>query len=133
MIIAFSAEDNEGLQSRISHHFGRCPYYIFVQVEDKNIVSVKGEENPFFSSHQPGAVPEYISSKNAAVIVAGGMGPRAVQFFEQFKVAPIIGVSGKIEDVLDDILEGKYKTVGVRDYDPLKHDRHRDELEHGHN
>ncbi len=130
MIIAFSADDDEGLRSRISHHFGRCPYYIFVEVENKDIVSVNGEENPYFSSHQPGAVPEYISSKHAQFIVAGGMGPRAVQFFEQYRIAPIIGVSGKIEDVLDDILEGKYETVGMRNYDPSKHDRHKDERDH---
>ncbi len=133
MIIAFSADDNEGLKSRISHHFGRCPYYVFVEVEDGHIVSVNGEENPYYTSHEPGAVPGYISSKNADFIVAGGMGPRAVQFFEQYRISPIIGVSGVVEDVLKDILEGKYETVGIRDYDPSKHDRHKDELEHGHN
>ncbi len=129
MVIAFSADNNEGLKSRVSHHFGRCPYYIFVEVDNKNIISVKGEKNPYFNSHEAGAVPEYISSKNANLIVAGGMGPRAVQFFEQYQVAPIIGVAGKVEDVLPDILEGKYETVGVRDYDPSKHDRHKNEMD----
>ena len=31
--IAFSSEDNIGLKSQMSMHFGRCPYYTIVEVE----------------------------------------------------------------------------------------------------
>ncbi len=31
--IALSAEDNSGLEGMLSAHFGRCPFYTFVNVE----------------------------------------------------------------------------------------------------
>jgi len=130
MIIAFSADDKNGLESQISHHFGRCPYYIFVEVEDGKIKLVKAEDNPYYNSHGPGVVPQYIASKNANFIVAGGMGPRAVEFFEQYGVSPIIGVTGIVKDVVDDIIAGKYKVVSLRNYNPMIHDRHKGEIDH---
>ena len=35
--IAFASEENTGLESRLSHHFGRCPYYVFVEIEDDEV------------------------------------------------------------------------------------------------
>ena len=33
MRIAISVEDDNGLDSVISHHFGRCPYFVLVDVD----------------------------------------------------------------------------------------------------
>jgi len=35
MKISFASEDGKGLDSMLAHHFGRCPYYIFVEVDGK--------------------------------------------------------------------------------------------------
>ncbi|MCD6445854.1 hypothetical protein J7L49_03610, partial [Candidatus Bathyarchaeota archaeon] len=40
-------------------------------------------------------------------ILAGGMGPRAIDWFNRLGVQPITGVSGRVKDVLDDYLAGK--------------------------
>ena len=105
--IAFASEENIGLDSRLSHHFGRCPYYVFVEIEDGEIKNVEVKENPYFTSHMPGAVPRFIADEGAKVIIAGGMGPRAIDWFRRLGIQPITGVSGIIRDILNDYLVGK--------------------------
>ena len=108
MKIAVATEDNRGLEAALSQHFGRCPYYILVDVDDNEIGEVKAFENPFYGSHgQPGEVPAFIKSTGAHVIIAGGMGPKAIGFFEQYGIQGVTGVSGMVQDVIRLYLSGQ--------------------------
>ena len=44
MRIAISAEANQGLDSPISQHFGRCPYFILVDLKEQEIEAVTGRK-----------------------------------------------------------------------------------------
>ncbi len=106
MRIAFAADSNEGLDSAVSMHFGRCPFYVFVDVENGQVQKVETVENPFYYDHgAPGQVPSFIANHGANAIVAGGMGPRAIAFFEQLGVEAVTGASGRVRDVLDAYLK----------------------------
>jgi len=105
--VVFASEEDNGLESKISYHFGRCPYYIFVDVRGEVVESVKVEANPFFNAHQPGMVPKFLAEKRADVVISGGMGPRALQFFREMGIKPITGVSGKVGDILKKYLKGE--------------------------
>lgn len=107
MKIAVSAEMNEGQNSTVAHHFGRCPYFALAEVADKGIDSIKFIENPFFESHQPGQVPEFIKDQGADVMLSGGMGRRAIQFFKDYDIETATGASGTVKDALIDYLDGK--------------------------
>ena len=87
--LAFASEDDSGLDSRISSHFGRCPYYTFVDVEGRKVMNVEVKANPYFDAHMPGAIPQFIASEGAKVVFAGGMGPRAVEKFNGLDIQPI--------------------------------------------
>jgi len=106
MRVAIAAEDNKGLDGSVSHHFGRCPYFLLVDIEDGKVVGEQSIENPYFAGHEPGMVPEFIRSQNAAVMVSGGMGRRAIAFFEDFNIATATGASGTARETLDRYLEG---------------------------
>ena len=67
--IAFSCEDNQGLQSDMSMHFGRCPHFTLVDVEGDEIKEVQVVANPAFENHVPGVVPKFISEQKATVRV----------------------------------------------------------------
>ncbi len=106
--IALATDDNQGLDASLSSHFGRCPYYTFVDVEGSEIKGVSSLANPFYGEHgQPGQVPGFINDQGAEVIIAGGMGYRAMQFFRDFGIEPISGVRGKVREVVDAYLEGR--------------------------
>ena len=106
MIIAFSSDDNRGLDGVLAYHFGRCPYFTFVEVDGEKIKKVTIQENPYVDSHEPGQVPQYIHSQGAEMIVAGGMGPRAQEWFANLGVKPIAGAFGKIRDLIGAIIQG---------------------------
>ncbi len=123
--IAFACEDNGGLKSQMSMHFGRCPYYTLVDVEGGAIKAVEVVENPYFENHSPGVVPPFISSQKAQVMLAGGMGPRAIDLFQSLGIEVATGVGGQVENVLTAYLEGK-----VSGTSPCAHDHPHPE-EHG--
>lgn len=106
MRIAVSVDQDQGLTSVVSHHFGRCPYYLLADIEGKNVKEVTIVANPFFEQHQPGQVPGFINEQGANVIITGGMGRRAITFFEQFNIEPVTGAFGTVGQVLQNYLNG---------------------------
>jgi predicted Fe-Mo cluster-binding NifX family protein len=106
MRIAVSAEENRGLESAVSHHFGRCLYFIIVDIEDDAIKDVQAVENPYYSNHQPGMVPEFISSQKVDVMISGGMGRKAIGFFQQFGITPATGAFDNVQATIDRYLDG---------------------------
>lgn len=108
MKIALATDDDRGLEAVLSHHFGRCPYYVLVDIDDEEIKGVRAEQNPFYESHgQPGEVPNFIKNLGAQVMIAGGMGPKAIGFFEQFGIHAITGASGMVGEVIKAYMSGQ--------------------------
>jgi predicted Fe-Mo cluster-binding NifX family protein len=119
--IAFSCENDQGLQSEMSMHFGRCPHFTLVDVEGKEVKEIKVVANPAFSNHVPGVVPKFISEQNVNVMVAGGMGPKAIDMFNGFGIEVATGVGGLVENVLNAYLEGKVKGTEACKHDHGDH------------
>ncbi len=122
MRIAISADDKNGLESVVSPHFGRCPHYILVDVEGQEIKAVKAVDNPYYGRHAPGQVPTFINERGANVMLTGGMGGRAIAFFERFGIEAVTGASGTVRYALERYLGGE-----LRGYEPCHESQ-----EHGH-
>ena len=105
--IAVSAEDKRGSDSVVSPHFGRCPYFIMVDLDGAQVKTVTAVENPFYGNHQPGQVPAFIYSQGANVMLAGGMGARAIQFFNDYGIAVATGAAGTVRMAIDRYLNGQ--------------------------
>ncbi len=107
MKIAFTSDEKRGLESTMSYHFGHCPYFVIVDIEGNKVSKVESIENPLAESHNPGELPGFMKDLGVEVIATGGMGPRAQEFFKQFGIKPIIGVYGKVKDVLEELVGEK--------------------------
>jgi predicted Fe-Mo cluster-binding NifX family protein len=117
MRIAFASEDNLGLKGEISVHFGRCPYYTFLEVDGNDVKNWEILKNPYHGNHAPGKVPGFIHSQKADVMIAGGMGPRAIEFFDGFGIEAVTGAFGRIEDALNAYLKGELRGAGACQHD----------------
>lgn len=104
--IAVSVGTDEGLDAPISTHFGRCPFFTIVEVEGQEILGVEAVVNPFYPNHEPGQVPGFIHSLNVNVMLSGGMGGRAVAFFEQFGIQPVTRARGTARAAVTQYLQG---------------------------
>jgi predicted Fe-Mo cluster-binding NifX family protein len=111
MRIAVSAENNGGLDAAVCGHFGHSPYFALVDIEGGQVGSVRMIANPHYPQHAPGAIPEFIHEQGANVMLTGGMGARAVSFFEQFGVEPITGAGGTVRQALEQYLSGQLTGV----------------------
>jgi predicted Fe-Mo cluster-binding NifX family protein len=109
MRIAVSADDKHGLESIVSPHFGRCPHFTLVDVEEGQVKAVRDLDNPFFSGHEPGQVPGFIASQSAQVMLTGGMGQRAVWFFQQHGIESVTGAYGSVRQAVQSYLGGQLR------------------------
>ena len=107
MRIAISSNDNRDLESTVSHHFGRCPYFVLVDVDNGSLQDVQTIENPYFQQHTPGQVPRFIHEQNAEVMICGGMGRRAIAFFQEFGIETAAGAMGTAGETLESYLKGE--------------------------
>jgi len=106
MRVAVSADNNNGLDSVVSPHFGRCAYYVLVDLDGREVSRISAVENPAYGQHQPGQVPGFIKRHGADVMLSGGMGRRAIGFFQQFGIQAVTGATGTVRHALEQYLGG---------------------------
>jgi len=94
-------------EENVSSHFGRCPIYTLIEIQEEKIVKKEEFPNP---GHQPGLIPRLLSKKGINTIIAGGMGPRAQAIFAEKNIETIIGVQGKVSDVVQKYINNKLET-----------------------
>ena len=87
----------------VSQHFGRCPAFTIVTIENGRLLSTEVIENP---GHHPGFIPRFLHERGVRSIVAGGMGQRASALFQELGMQAFVGVSGPVSGVIDRILAG---------------------------
>jgi predicted Fe-Mo cluster-binding NifX family protein len=105
-IIAVASEDDRGLESQVCPHFGHCPTFTLVELHAGRISDVRVETNPLARSHSPGSLPAHVRSLGAEVMLAGGMGQRAVAFFREMGIEACAGYEGPVREAVEDYLNG---------------------------
>jgi len=98
MKIAISTDGN-----KVSSHFGRCPQFTIIEVENNKLIDKKVIENP---GHHPGFLPQYLNEIGVSCIVAGGMGMRAKELFDHAGIEAILGVEGEVDKIINKIING---------------------------
>ncbi len=99
MKIAISTDNGE-----VSAHFGRCPEFTIVEIDGEKIVYMEVIPNP---GHEPGFLPKFLAERGVKKIIAGGMGARAQTLFSEEGILSVVGVAGKVEDVIKNVASGK--------------------------
>ena len=77
-------------EGKLTAHFGHCQEFALVVVEDNQI---KSKETLVPPPHEPGVLPKWLHEQGADVIIAGGMGARALDLFAQNNIKVIVGAS----------------------------------------
>ena len=74
----------------MSPHFGHCEQFALIDIDEQQKVITKKElvSSP---EHQPGLLPTWLAEKGVNVVIAGGMGPRAQDIFQQNGIGVVIG------------------------------------------
>jgi predicted Fe-Mo cluster-binding NifX family protein len=87
----------------VSAHFGHCKEYALFVVDNSKITSREYLVSP---GHEPGKLPALLAEHNVTHVLAGGMGPKAVDLFCANNIEVFLGVRGQIETVIGDFIAG---------------------------
>lgn len=91
----------------LSAHFGHCQKFAIIEVENNQIISSE-ELNP--PEHIPGLYPKWVAQHGVHDVIAGGMGQKAIDLFNQQNINVFIGAPMKsaeelVLDFVNDRLE----------------------------
>jgi predicted Fe-Mo cluster-binding NifX family protein len=97
-------------EGKLTAHFGHCQEFALVEVEDNQI---KSKETLVPPPHEPGVLPKWLHDQGANVIIAGGMGGRALDLFAQNNIKVIVGASALApEELVKQYLDNSLQTGG---------------------
>ena len=97
-------------EGKLTAHFGHCQEFALVEVEDKEI---KKKETLVPPPHEPGVLPKWLHDLGTDVIIAGGMGARALDLFAQNNIKVIVGASALTpEELVKQYLDNSLQTGG---------------------
>jgi len=90
---------------KLCAHFGHCQYFAIVKVEKDKIVDIKEMVPP---QHVPGLYPRWVASFGATDVIAGGMGQKAIQLFNDQNINAFVGAPTKeANELVEDFIANK--------------------------
>ena len=95
---------------QLAMHFGHCEEFALLDV-DADAKSITNQARVVAPDHEPGLLPPWLRERGVDVVIAGGMGQRAQQLFEQQDIRVVVGATaGKPESVAQAYLDGSLQT-----------------------
>ena len=109
-------------QGKFSQHFGGAEAFGFYTVDPTSrTVADRRLETP--PEHGRGIYPMWLRNKGATVVLAGGMGPRAIDILGRQGIEVVLGVRGDDPDtVVRSYLDGSLEATGEVCHDHGYHD-----------
>ncbi|WP_129410050.1 NifB/NifX family molybdenum-iron cluster-binding protein [Marinitoga lauensis] len=117
MKIAIPLIENNGKKSKISEHFGHAPYFGFINLKENGEYELEIIKNPL-EEHGPGDIPHYLNEQGINILIARGIGGRAIMFFEQLGIQVIRGAEGTVEEIIQAL---KNNILEDREYEVKEH------------
>jgi predicted Fe-Mo cluster-binding NifX family protein len=107
MRIAISLEGNK-IESLIDQRFGRCKYFLIVDIEDKKITNLEVKENQgAIQGHGAGiSAAQQLGDLKVEVLITGNLGPNATQVLEQLEIKTY-QASGIAKEAVEKFIENK--------------------------
>lgn len=106
-------------------HFGHCEQFAIVEVENDAIINIRALTPP---EHVPGLYPRWVAEFGVTDVIAGGMGQKAIDLFNQQNINVFAGAPVKNpSELVSDFLAGNLSLQA----NYCDHDSHQHESGHG--
>ncbi len=115
-------------EGRLHGHFGGCREFTLVQAdpEQRKIIETRTLPAP---PHVPGAFPRWLREQGASVVIAGGIGQRALANFARHGITVRAGLAdATVEQLTTDFLNGQLTSAP----EGCEHHGHHHQHEHDH-
>ncbi|MFC1812753.1 NifB/NifX family molybdenum-iron cluster-binding protein [Thermodesulfobacteriota bacterium] len=92
-------------EGKLAVHFGHSQAFALVEVEENQI---KNTEYLVPPPHEPGVLPKWLSDLGTNIVLAGGMGHRAIGLFDEYGIKVITGAQElEPEELVTSYLENR--------------------------
>jgi len=109
MRLLIAINENKGEESKLSEHFGRCPYFAIYDTNTKDIEIV---ENKLDHSNQNKTPVDQIMIFKPDIVFSKGMGPKAIELFNKKGIKIKTGPYTIVKDVIANINNLEELNVG---------------------
>ena len=111
MKIAISSTGKE-MESQVDTRFGRCPYFIIVDIENKKIKGKKIIKNEAMAQRGGAGISaaEVVGNEKVSAVITVNIGPRAVGIIQQLGIK-IYQAQGTVKEVIQNFIGGKLKEI----------------------
>jgi len=99
--IAISASEGN-LDANVDPRFGRCAYFVIVEIEDNKIKNHEIVSNKSIEATRGAGIQaaQTVANEGVKVVITGNIGPNAFNVLNQTGIKVVTGVSGKISEVV---------------------------------
>ncbi len=107
------------MESQISQVFGRCPFYILVEVTEnpetgkKEVKGAEAIENP--ATGQRGgagiAASQTLGNEDVDIVIATRIGPRAFDVLQRIEIDTYEGIKGTVQENIDALIDGELEEI----------------------
>jgi ATP-binding protein involved in chromosome partitioning len=95
---------------KLAAHFGHCEQFALIDVNEES-GDVDGTELVQAPEHEPGLLPRWLAQKGVQVVIAGGMGRRAMGLFAESGIKVAVGAPAESpESLAASYLQGTLKS-----------------------
>lgn len=95
-------------EGKLAMHFGHSKEFAIIEVNGSEIKNKETLEPP---PHEPGVLPKWLNDQGVNVVIAGGMGGRALQLFAQQGIKVLTGASAlPPEELVTQYMENTLQT-----------------------
>ncbi|MBS7653317.1 NifB/NifX family molybdenum-iron cluster-binding protein [Candidatus Bathyarchaeota archaeon] len=111
MKICISA-DSGSLEANVDPRFGRCPYFLIVELEDMGFEAIG---NPALAAAGGAGIQaaQVLKERGVEVVITGNVGPNAFQALSAAGIRVITGVYGTVREAIERYRRGELMEVGA--------------------
>jgi len=100
MKILIALNENNGINSKLSEHFGHCPFFAIYEIQTKNLKIIKNEIN---HSNQELTPVDQVTQFKPDFVFSLGMGQRAIKLFNEKKIKVKTGNYKILKEVIENV------------------------------
>ena len=104
MIVCVPSEGEKGLDAPVAEHFGRAPTYTLFDTTTNGVrvIANGGKHNG-----GNGTATEHLLKENVEVVIAGGLGPKAVEMMKNKGIRVFVGAQGTVCETINLWMKGR--------------------------